>query len=128
MSLIVSNTATRCPDIQFIFSHAGGTLVSIAGRFLGTGVSAEGLAAPAEVNSRLYHVRRFYYDTAGSANPVQMQSLKLLVPPSQIVFGTDFPFANPAATVTGLQGSGFTPQELRGIYRENTVRMLPRYA
>jgi len=34
MSLIVSNTATRCPNVKFIFSHAGGTLVSIAQRFL----------------------------------------------------------------------------------------------
>src|SRR5206468_2654054 len=112
MSLIVSNTATRCPDIKFIFSHAGGTLVSIAGRFLQNAVSAENLSRPADKDSRLYHVRRFYYDTAGSANPVQMQSLKLLVPASQIVFGTDFPFANPAATVTGLQASGFSTEEL----------------
>src|SRR5437016_13721834 len=90
MSLIVSNTATRCPNIKFIFSHAGGTLVSIAQRFLGNQVTADGLAKPVENNSRLYHVRRFYYDTAGSANPIQIQSLKLLVPTSQIVFGTDF--------------------------------------
>jgi predicted TIM-barrel fold metal-dependent hydrolase len=128
MSLIVSNTATRCPDVRFIFSHAGGTIVSIAGRFLGTAVTAENLALPAETNSRLYHVRRFYYDTAGAANPIQMQSLKLLVPASQIVFGTDFPFANPAATVAGLQNSGFSAEELRGIYRNNALKFLPRYA
>ena len=128
MSLIASNTATRCRDIRFIFSHAGGTLVSIAGRFLGAAVSAESLAKPADPDSRLYHVRRFYYDTAGSANPVQMQSLKLLVPTSQIVFGTDFPFANPAATVTRLQTSGFSAEELRGIYRDNALKFLPKYA
>jgi 6-methylsalicylate decarboxylase len=127
MSLIVSNTASKCPDVKFIFSHAGGTLVSIAGRFIGAAaVTAEALAGQPEANSRLFHVKRFYYDTAGSANPVQMQSLKLLVPSSQIVFGTDFPFANPAATVTGLQGSGLSETDLRGIYRENAVRILPR--
>jgi predicted TIM-barrel fold metal-dependent hydrolase len=128
MSLIVSNTATRCPNIKFIFSHAGGTLVSIAQRFLGNQVTGEGLSKAPETNSRLYHVRRFYYDTAGSANPVQMQSLKLLVPASQIVFGTDFPFANPAATVAGLETSRFSAEELRGIYRDNAGKFLPRYA
>jgi len=128
MSLVASDTATRCPDIKFIFSHAGGTLVSVAGRFLGNAVTAQNLARPAETNSRLYHVRRFYYDTAGSANPVQMQSLKLLVPTSQIVFGTDFPFANTSATVTGVDASGFAPQELQGIYRENALKFLPKYA
>lgn len=128
MSLIVSGTATRCPDIKFIFSHTGGTIVSVAGRFLGDAVSAESLARPAEVNSRLYHVRRFYYDTAGSANPIQIQSLKLLVSVSQIVFGTDFPIRNPADTVTGLQTSGLSAEELRRIYRDNALRILPKYA
>jgi predicted TIM-barrel fold metal-dependent hydrolase len=128
MNLIVSNTATRSPDIRFIFSHAGGTLVSIAGRFLGDAVSAQGLARPAEPNSRLAHVRRFYYDTAGSTNPVQMQSLRLLVPDSQIVFGTDYPFANgPAAHVAGLADSGLSAQTLRGIYRDNALTLLPKY-
>ena len=128
MNLIVSNTATRCPNIKFIFSHAGGTLVSIAQRFLGNQVTAEGLSKTPEANSRLYHVRRFYYDTAGSANPVQMQSLKLLVPSSQIVFGTDFPFGNTAATATGVQTSGLTSEELRGIFHDNAAKFLPKYA
>jgi predicted TIM-barrel fold metal-dependent hydrolase len=129
MNLIISNTATRCPDVRFIFSHAGGTLVSIAGRFLGDAVSAESLARPAEPNSRLAHVRRFYYDTAGSTNPVQMQSLRLLVPDAQIVFGTDYPFANgPAAHVAGLRGSGLSAQTLQGIYRDNPLKLFPKYA
>jgi predicted TIM-barrel fold metal-dependent hydrolase len=57
-----------------------------------------------------------------------MQSLELLVPASQIVFGTDFPFANPAATVAGLQTSGFSTEELRGVYRDNALKFLPKYA
>lgn len=128
MNLIVSNTATRCPDVKFIFSHAGGTLVSIAQRFLGTAVTAENLAKPAETNSRLHHVRRFYYDTAGSANPIQIQSLKLLVPASQVVFGTDFPFGNVVATANGVQSSGLSPAELQGVFRDNALKFLPKYA
>jgi predicted TIM-barrel fold metal-dependent hydrolase len=127
MSLIVSNTATRCPNIKFIFSHAGGTLVSIAQRFLGNQVTADGLSKPVEPNSRLHHVRRFYYDTAGSANPIQLQSLKLLVPASQIVFGTDFPFGNVSATANGVQSSGLSPAELQGVYRDNALKFLPKY-
>jgi predicted TIM-barrel fold metal-dependent hydrolase len=30
--LLVTNVATRYPDVRFISSHAGGTLVSIAQR------------------------------------------------------------------------------------------------
>jgi 6-methylsalicylate decarboxylase len=127
MSLIVSNTATRCPDVRFIFSHAGGTLTAIAQRFLGNAVNADTLKSTPEPNSRMHHVRRFYYDTAGSANPVQMQSLKMLVGSSQIVYGTDFPFFNAPATSVGLDASGFSAEELRAINRENALKFLPQF-
>ena len=45
-SLIVSETATKCPDVRFIFSHAGGTLVGVAGRLLGAEMTADNLAKP----------------------------------------------------------------------------------
>ena len=127
MSLVVSGTATRSPNVKFIFSHAGGTLTSVAARFLGN-LDPETLAKPVELNSRLYHVKRFYYDTAGAANAIQMQTLKMLVGSSQIVYGTDFPFFSAPATSTGLDLSGFTGDELRAINRENALKFLPRLA
>jgi predicted TIM-barrel fold metal-dependent hydrolase len=126
VSLIVSESATRYPDIRFIFSHAGGTITSVAGRLLGPAAGPDAFSRPPEQNSRLYHLRRFYYDTAGSANPVAMQALKSLVPASQIVFGTDAPFFDGAPQVKGLLASGFTPAELAGIERDNAVRLVPR--
>jgi len=128
MSLIVSGTAARCPDIKFIFSHAGGTIVSVAGRFLGPAGNGDNITKPAEANSRLDLLRKFYYDTAQSTNPVLLQSLKLLVPGSQIVYGSDFPFANAAAQVAGLQSCGLSADELRAVYRTNAAKMLPKYA
>lgn len=126
VSLIVSEAATRYPDIRFVFSHAGGTITSIAGRLLGAEMSAENLTRTPPPNSRLFHLRRFYYDTAGSANPVNMQALKTLVPTTQILFGTDAPFFDGAPQVAGLQTAGFTADELRTIEHENALRLLPR--
>ncbi len=128
MSLIVSNTATRCPEVKFIFSHAGGTLTGMAQRFIGNDVTAAGLAKTPEPNSRMHHVRRFYYDTAGSANPVQMMALKTLVGSSQIVYGTDFPFVNAPATSVGVDTCGFTAPELGAVNRTNALRIIPRFA
>jgi predicted TIM-barrel fold metal-dependent hydrolase len=54
-----------------------------------------------------------------------MQALKLLVPTSQIVFGTDYPFANGMAQLAGLQTCGLSADELRGIYRDNALKILP---
>jgi predicted TIM-barrel fold metal-dependent hydrolase len=121
------SAATRFPNIQYIWSHAGGSLVAVSARVVGT-VSADDLAQPAPPDSRLHHVRRFYYDTAAAANPVVMAGLtKLLGGTSQIVFGTDYPFGNFANIVRGLTTLGFTEQELRGIHRENALRILPKY-
>jgi predicted TIM-barrel fold metal-dependent hydrolase len=126
VSLVVSDAATKYSDIRFIFSHAGGTTTSVAGRLLGAEMTPANLAGQPAPNSRLHHLRRFYYDTAGSANSVNMQALKTLVPVSQIVFGTDAPFFDGAPQVQGLQTSGFTPDELRGIERDNALQLIPR--
>ena len=129
-SLLATGAATRYSDIRFIFSHAGGTMPSLVERF-GIGApdtTADNLARPAEPNSRLYHLRRFFYDTAQSTNPVQMQGLKTIAGASQIVFGTDYPFVSAAKHLQGLQKCGFSAEELRGIHRENAVKMFPKYA
>lgn len=126
-SLIVSETATRCPDVRFIFSHAGGPLVGVAGRLLGAEMSAQALNSTPAANSRLHHLRRFYYDTAASANPLNMQALKTLVGVSQIVFGTDAPFVDGAPQVRGLTTAGFSAEELARVERGNALAFLPRF-
>ena len=128
ISLIESGRAAECPDIRFIFSHAGGTILALPGRFLGQAASAASLAKPAEPNSKLGQLRRFYYDVAGSNNPIQMHALKELVGASQILFGTDFPFGRSAAIASGLQTCGFNDEELRAIDRGNALRIWPSLA
>jgi 6-methylsalicylate decarboxylase len=124
-----TSQATRYANIKFIWSHGGGALVGTT-RVIGT-VSADALAGTPAPNSRLHHIRRFYYDTAGAANPIVMPALKrLLGGTSQIVYGTDYPFGGidgPRTIVNGLQTVGFTAEELRGIDRDNALRILPRY-
>lgn len=127
ISLIESGTAAKYPNIRFIFSHAGGTITALTGRYFRAQSTAQALAAPAAPDSKLGILRRFYYDTAGSANPVQMQALKTIVPATQIVFGTDFPWGTPAQIAEGLAGCGFTDTELAGVNRDNALRLLPQY-
>ena len=122
--------ATRYADIRFIFSHGGGTLPAIIGR-IGVGGPddlGDNLAKSAAPNSRLFHLRRFYYDTAMSTNPVQIQALKTIAGASQILFGTDYPFGGDAVKHRqGLEKCGLSGDELQGIYRENTAKLLPRF-
>ena len=49
-----------------------------------------------------------------------------LVPLSQVVFGTDFPFRASADHVKGLTDYGFSASDLRAIDRDNALKLLPR--
>ena len=124
------SAATRYHNVTFIWSHGGGALVAMT-RIVGT-VSAEALAATPPPDSRLHHIRRFYYDTAGAANPLVMPALeKLLGGTSHVVFGTDYPFGGqegPAAIAKGMTTVGFDANELAGIDRLNAARLFPKYA
>ena len=76
----------------------------------------------------LAEATKLYYDTAQTSNAAAMSALLKVVPVSQILFGTDFPFRTAADHVKGLKACGvFTAKNLRDIDRENAARLLPRY-
>ena len=132
-NVIFTGTATRFPDIRYIFSHAGGTMPFIYQRLtnypfldramgLGKDIQAK---VPGGVEKAL---QSFYYDTAQAAHPMAMVPLTKLVSSSQIMFGTDFPFRTAADHVKGLVDSGFSDADLKAIHRDNAVRIMPQFA
>jgi predicted TIM-barrel fold metal-dependent hydrolase len=121
VSLLSNGTVARCPDIRFIWSHGGGTVPYITSRLNGV---AQNLP-----KGLIYELQKFYYDTAQAFNPYTLPSFKKLVPPSHILFGTDFPLGggSGAAVSKGLiENGGFSESELRGIDRDNALELLPR--
>lgn len=129
ISLIESGRAAETPDINYIFSHAGGTILALPGRFLGQQATRANLAKQADPKTRLGQLRRFYYDTAGSTNPIQMTALRQMIGMSQILFGTDFPFGRSANIAAGLEENGvFSANELKLIDRGNVLKILPKWA
>lgn len=124
VDLLFSGTATRYPRVRMIFSHAGGTMPFLIERL------TELAKAPA-MRERLPDgvlppLRRFFYDTAQSSNPTALGALRSLVPVSQILFGTDFPFRTAAEHVANLAGCGFTAEEIGAIERGNPAGLLPK--
>jgi predicted TIM-barrel fold metal-dependent hydrolase len=119
-SILYANTATRCPDIRFIWSHGGGTAPYITSR-LGAAVGPDG-----KPNANLAALQKFYYDTAQAFNPYTLATFTTVVPMSHILFGTDYPFAQAATVAKGLAEFGFKPADLRAIERDNALELLPR--
>ena len=58
-------------------------------------------------------LQRFYYDIAQVAYPPALAALTRMVPISQILWGTDFPFRFGWEYVKGLAEFGFSAEELR---------------
>jgi predicted TIM-barrel fold metal-dependent hydrolase len=125
--IVFSGTAARCPDVKFIFSHAGGTVPFLTERFIQAPVINKGLASRVP-NGALYELKRFYYDTAWAYNPAPLAALAKLVATSQVLFGSDYPYRTGADTVKGLQEYGFGPKDFKAIGRDNAVRLMPRLA
>ena len=124
--IVFSGTAARCPDLRFIFSHAGGTLPFLAERLTKLPIQDPKLAARVP-NGVLYELKRFYYDTAWAAHPMALASLTRLVDVSQILLGSDYPYRTGVDNVKGLAEYGFSQADLRAIERGNALRLLPRW-
>ncbi len=125
-SLVFNGTAQRCPDINFIFSHAGGTLSAVTERFLVQMNRPPYAKAGFTPERVLNELRRFYYDTAQTSNPVAMAALTKYIPSTQIVYGTDYPYRSAIEHSEGL-AKIFSGSELMAIERGNAMRILPGY-
>lgn len=124
VGLVSSGTFARCPNIKFIFSHAGGTLPFLVNRIVGQAsvMGHKGWDEP---------LRRCYYDTAGSANSAAFGPLLQLVTSKQVLFGSDFPFAADSAVTTsiaGLRALGLPDSDLGDIEAANAKRLFSRLA
>ena len=125
-SILFNGNVQRFGDVRWIFSHAGGTMPFLIERFVRHPLLAPKVAPlfPEGVGAVL---KRFWYDTAQTANAPAMAALTRVVPVRQIVFGTDFPYRTALDHVKGLRDCGvFSDADLRMIERETPRMLLPR--
>jgi predicted TIM-barrel fold metal-dependent hydrolase len=127
MSLLFNGTLSRNPDIRFIFTNAGGTVPMLAGRIA---VATKRLGAEFEKlvpKGAEYELKKLIYEVSNATSPTSLAAVAALVPPSQIVFGTDYPFVPIEATIAGIDAYWAGP--LRDpVYRANAATLLPRLA
>lgn len=123
ISLLFSGTLTRLKDIRFIFCHAGGTLPIVAARITQYGPKDLAEVLPQGVE---YELRRLYYDIAVSGYQPAVAALTGLVPMSQILFGSDFPYRPLGESADTLPQIGLSEKDLAAIGRGNVLGLLPR--
>lgn len=122
-SLVYSGTAAKFPNIRFIFSHGGGTMPYLLGRF-------ERLAAerkdPWLPDGAAPQLKKFYYEIAQANHRGALDALLALAPMSNVLFGTDFPLRPASEAVEGLAAYTFTDVQRRAIDCENAERLVAR--
>jgi predicted TIM-barrel fold metal-dependent hydrolase len=77
-------------------------------------------------NGVLYELKRQYYDTASASNPTSLNALLSVVPSSQVVFGSDFPFISAGEPASDLMNSGLPADTVQAIERKNAARLFDR--
>jgi 6-methylsalicylate decarboxylase len=132
--LITSGTIRSHANVSIILSHGGGTLPYLAFRpaamipFLppanGTGNGDD--RDPTEITEDFIEdARTFYFDTALSSSPLQLQLLNQFAKPDHVLYGSDFPYAprqsislfNSLASITDGAALKLFPR-LRGVVKE----------
>jgi predicted TIM-barrel fold metal-dependent hydrolase len=126
-SILFTGNAQRFPDIRWIFSHAGGTMPFLIERFVRNPILTPSIA-PMFPQGVLPVLQRFYYDTAQVSNPSAMSALTKIIPTSQIVYGSDFPYRTAFDHVKGIRDTGmFDEATLAMIERGTAQQLLPRW-
>ena len=137
ISLILSGSMDRYPNIKFILAHAGGFVPYIAYRILLTMLNTKNKAQQLwtlldqkhQVPKHLAVLRQFYYDLALSASPAALPSLLEVADPDHITYGSDFPFAPaPAIGFINKQYEAYDldPALRAAIDRGNSEALFPR--
>jgi predicted TIM-barrel fold metal-dependent hydrolase len=119
--IVFGGEARRNPDLQLIFTHGGGAMPFVYQRFISQAQH------PHSPPGALDQLRRFYYDTAAAAIAPPMLALRQVVPISQILFGTDYPYGTAGTVARQLRESGvFDATEIAAIEHDNPQALLAR--
>lgn len=131
VNLVFGGALERYPRVRFILPHAGGLIPYFSWR----------LAVSPMIDKRLKQLskdevlglfRRFWYDNALSPGEQTWGSLEKVASPDQIVFGTDWPFANVNVTAEAMKTyealDAISPAQRSAIDRGNALRLFPQFA
>jgi len=124
-----SGTFARTPDVSYIFSHAGGAIPYLAGRF--AIVDEMGFMGD-ELGPASESFRRIYFDTALAWTDPVLHTLAAVADARHVLFGTDFPYIRPdlaqRANEAVSNTAEFDATERDGVLGANATDLFPRLA
>jgi 6-methylsalicylate decarboxylase len=121
-SLLYTGTLARLDGIRWIFSHGGGTLPFLAARI-------EEIArfnpkvAEGHPEGVVGLLKKVYCDTASAYSQPQLAAMIAFYPPSQILYGSDYPFVPAVESIEAIERYKMPTKMRDGIERQNALKL-----
>lgn len=139
-NLIHTGTTDRCPNINYILSHGGGTIPYLAWRIALIKYSKKEIRPSILTmlydflikkgpDSGLKILKDMYYDTAITSSPYALKALQEFAGSRRIVFGSDLPFSAKVAPMIAKdlgKYEGFTKDDFEAIDYKNCLELFPQ--
>jgi predicted TIM-barrel fold metal-dependent hydrolase len=137
VSLLFNGVLSRCQDIKWILNHSGAAIPALAGRIKdrvpGAGSNTDGKSTPTEgksaktPNGAYYELKRLYFECAHATYPMPIAALRAFAPPTQYLFGTDFPIEPMETTVVQFPNLKLPADVQHAMDRGNAERLWPKF-
>ncbi len=123
-------TFSATPNIQYIFSHAGGTVPYLAGRFaIVDEMNIMGDSSKRGTAAETF--RNLYWDTALAWSDPVLHTLRHIAGINKVLFGTDFPYLRKDIAVRSKINLADSPELLEGEKKQvlggNALKLFPRF-
>lgn len=130
LSLWAAGTTQRLPDIRFVFSHGGGVMPILLGRFAGfSGWETVGADRLQSMFPQGVHAEfgKLYFECAQAYAPETMAMLRSVVPESHLLFGSDYSYFPVSHSVKLFNDLNLPSSLKQNIRRGNAGVLLPRW-
>jgi len=118
------------PHVKYIFSHAGGTVPYLAGRFAIVD-EMNVMGDSSERGTAAETFRNLYWDTALAWSDPVLHTLRQIAGVDNVLFGTDFPYLRKDIAVRSkinvADSAQLSAEEKRQVLGGNALELFPRF-
>jgi len=125
-SLLYNGVLAQMPDIRFIVNHSGAAVPVLAGRMRDSVRGEQGKVIPGGPDGAWEELRKLYYECAHATFQAPIAAVTKFAPPSQLLFGTDYPVWPYETTTSHIPDLNLPPDLEHAMDRGNAERLFPR--